>query len=60
MAFKPVNFGELPGGGVRKSPTTYPAYSEQDCEMCFTTIWEGDDLGFVEGEKACYDCWDAA
>lgn len=60
MAFKPVNFGELPGGSARKSANTFPSYTDQECELCFADIWEYDELGFVEGEKACYDCWDSA
>jgi hypothetical protein len=23
-------------------------------------IWEGDEFGYVDGEKACENCWDVA
>lgn len=43
-----------------RSGATYRAYRDFDCEHCFCTIWEGDEFGYVDGEKACEACWDGA
>ena len=43
---------------VTKSRDTYPAYSDTECEGCGLNIWEGDEIGFVDGEKVCERCWE--
>lgn len=43
-----------------RSGTVYRAYRDFDCDLCFCTIYEGDDFGYVDGEKVCEPCWDAA
>jgi hypothetical protein len=43
-----------------RSGSTYRAFRDFDCELCFCTIWEGDEFGYVDGEKACENCWDVA
>lgn len=45
---------------AKRSRTLFPAYNDTECDVCFGTIWEGEELGFVEGEKACQDCWELA
>lgn len=54
-----INFGNLPESQPpRRSRSTYAAYADTDCEICLQPIWEGDDIGFVHGEKACLWCWE--
>lgn len=43
-----------------RSGTTYRAFRDFDCEECFGMIWEGDEFGYVDGEKVCENCWDLA
>ena len=54
-----IHFGELPETPY-KSSELYPAFSDTECENCGGDIWEGDDLGFVQGEKVCEFCWEDA
>lgn len=43
-----------------RSGTVYRAYRDFECDLCFCDIYEGDDFGYVDGEKVCEPCWDAA
>lgn len=52
-----IDFGNLPNSSARKSANTYPAFGDTECESCGVDIWEGEDIGFVNNEKVCEDCW---
>lgn len=43
-----------------RSGSTFRAFRDLECNVCFGTIWEGDDFGYVDGEQACEYCWDAS
>lgn len=43
-----------------RSSATYRAFRDFDCEECFGMIWEGDEFGYVDGDKVCENCWDIA
>lgn len=43
-----------------RSGALYRAFRDFDCDGCFAPIREGEEFGYVDGEKNCEDCWDAA
>lgn len=45
---------------ARVSRSTVRAFNDTECDICFLDIWEGDEIGWVDGEKACENCWEEA
>jgi hypothetical protein len=54
-----VNFGNLPEfTPPKRSQSTYLAFTDTECDICLQPIEEGEDLGFVYGDRACLWCWE--
>jgi len=43
-----------------RSGAVYRSYKDFDCFECFGAVEEGEEYGYVDGEKVCEDCWDVA